>query len=77
VRLVLTIARLSQWQFRAEIPQHAFEVLSYAAKHGHAELVNLAAYKATTKPLQAAYQSLTPAIYVAWVRVFTIAYAAG
>jgi hypothetical protein len=54
--------------FRAEIPKHPFEVLSYAAKHGHADLADAAAQMATGIPLRLAFTGLTPAVYVAWVR---------
>lgn len=57
---------------RAQIPQHPFEVLSYAVKHGHADLVDMAAQTATGWYLSCAYKGLTPPVYVAWVRKSTI-----
>jgi len=54
--------------FRAEMPRHPFEVLSYAVKHGHTDLADMAACAATTLPLAFAYGGLTPPVYIAWVR---------
>jgi hypothetical protein len=52
-------------------------VLSYAAKHGHTDLVDIAAHAATGIPLRLAYQGLTPAVYVAWVRKSIIDFVTG
>jgi hypothetical protein len=58
--------------FRAAMPQHPFEVLSYAVKHGHTDLADMAAYSAAAVPLALAFNGLTPPVYIAWVRENTI-----
>lgn len=53
---------------RAATTIHPFEVLCYAAKHGYADLMNIAEEQATGMSLEDAYIGLTLEMYVAWVR---------
>jgi len=67
---VFSAMEICKLRMEAEIPQHPFEVLSYAAKHDHADLANAAAYTAIGIPLKIAHKDLTPAVYVAWTRYY-------
>jgi hypothetical protein len=66
----LVLSLISKWceMIRAAIPIHPFEVLSYAAKHGYTELMDIAEEQATGMSLEDAYVGLTLEMFVAWVR---------
>jgi hypothetical protein len=59
---------LTLYMDRAAIPEHPFEVLCYAAKHGYADLLDSAEKRAMGMTLEKAYTQLTPALYVEWVK---------
>jgi len=54
----------------AAIPIHPFEVLSYAAKHGYTELMDIAEEQATGMSLEDAFVGLTLEMFVAWARYY-------
>jgi hypothetical protein len=57
---------------RAEIEKHPLDILLYAAKHIHYDLLDKAAEMVIGQPLDAAVDRMPPTIALAWVRKFAL-----
>lgn len=53
---------------RVEVEKHPLDILLYAAKHIHYDLLDKAAEMVIGQPLDAATDRMPPAIALAWVR---------
>jgi hypothetical protein len=65
---VFSAMEICKLYMEAATASHPFEVLCYAAKHGYADLMDIAEEQATGMSLEEAYVGLTLEMYVAWTR---------
>jgi hypothetical protein len=66
------------FMYRDAVPDHAIEVLDYAARHGYTDVMDLAAKSSLNLALEDVFAMnvLGPSVLIAWVGTRTIARAA-
>ncbi|KZP03990.1 hypothetical protein FIBSPDRAFT_381448 [Athelia psychrophila] len=67
---VYTAMEICHARMEEAYPQHPFEVMMYAMKHGYADLMDKSELKALEVSPTTAFESFKPEVYIAWTRYY-------